>query len=136
MSSPAAIYNLSHNPGVGAPTKFLIDPERRIVASFASTVEPVSGTYQFYTNSLAPIMRNSSLPQLQVQRQANLLLVSWSDSIFPTGFRLEASPRLAGGAWSAVSSFAYTNAGQVTVVLQPNFADPTPQFYRLNNPNP
>ena len=136
MSSPAAIYNLSHNPGVGAPTKFLVDPERRIVASFASTVSPVSGTYQFYTNSLAPIMRNSSLPQLQVERQSNLLLVSWPDSIFPLGFRLESSSRLAGGAWSSVSGFLYTNSGRVTAVLQPNFADPAPQFFRLNNPNP
>ena len=130
MSSKPALASLAGPSGVGAPTKFLVDPERRIIGPFTGGVYPVSDTYPFYMGTLGPIMRGSSVPQLAIERRVEQLLVSWSDSLSP-GYRLETTDRPAGGAWSSAGGTSRTNNGAIVVTMP---LDAGPQFFRLANP--
>ena len=127
MSSPSA-SNALLGGAAGVPTKYLVDQDRRIIARFLGGHVPVSETFSFYMSQIAPILRSSSIMQLQIERQTNSVRVSWPDSDLT--YRLEASSTPLTG-WLPASGPAQTNSGRKIVTLP---ADGTGNFFRLIKP--
>ena len=130
MSSKPALASLAGPSGVGAPTKFLVDPERRIIGPFMGGLSPVSSTYPYYMGTLAPNMRSTSVPQLAAERRAGQVIVSWSDSL-SAGYRLDSTDRPAGGVWSSAGGASQTNNGAISVTIP---LDAGQRFFRLASP--
>jgi hypothetical protein len=127
MSSPTA-SSAFLGGAVGVPTKYLVDQERNIVARFLGGYVPVNETYNYYMGQIAPLLRSSSIMQLQIERQTNSVRISWPDSD-PT-FRLQgaATPL---GSWSTLSGVLQTNQGRFRLILP---ADGSGKFFRLAKP--
>jgi hypothetical protein len=128
MSSPEAKLSLLGGD-FGVPTKYLVDRERRIVARFLGGHDPLQATYPFYESVIRPLVRASSLVQLQMERTGGVVNVSWLDP--GTNPRLESSS-LPSGPWgNAFGSVSSNSAGRITVSMPIVGPD---SYFRLTTP--
>ena len=129
MNSSSAAAGLLGG-SMGAPTKYLVDQERRIVARYLGGHDPVSETYSYYLGQLVPLLRPSSIVRLAVERQSNSVRVSWPYGYGDAAYRLEASSAALTG-WTVASGVRQTNNGRVVVTLP---AGGPARFFRLTKP--
>jgi len=127
MSSPMA-SSAFLGGAVGVPTKYLVDQERNIVARFLGGYVPVNETYNYYMGQIAPLLRSSSIMQLQIERQTNSVRISWPDSDPTLRLQGAATPL---GSWSTLSGVLQTNQGRFRLILP---ADGSGKFFRLAKP--
>lgn len=113
----------------GAPTKYLVDQDRRIVARYLGGHDPMSQTYPFYASQLELLLRSPSVVPLQIERTLGVVKVSWPQTSYAN--RLEASAQPVAGSWSSPGGTVQTNSGRVQVTLP---ADGDSKFFRLVRP--
>ena len=110
------------------PTKFLVDQERQIVATYVGGHDPLSATYPYYESEIAPLLRAPPALPLAIRWMEGEVLLSWPAAGLP--YRLEACSVL-GGNWSPASETVRTNEGRVEVTLPAGTAE---QYFRLRAP--
>jgi thiol-disulfide isomerase/thioredoxin len=113
---------------IGVPTKYLVDQERKIVGRFLGGYVPVNETFNYYMGQIGPLLRSSSIMQLQITRQTNSARISWPDS--DLSYRLESSLNPLSG-WAPTDGPAQTNGGRKTVTLP---MEGSGRFFRLMKP--
>jgi len=111
------------------PTKFLVDQQQQIVATYVGGHDPRSETYAFYQAEIAPLLRDPPPLPLEIRRTEDVLTLSWPEVGAP--FRLEASSLAMGGNWSPAAGLTRTNQGRVEATVP---AGTGAQFFRLNLP--
>ena len=113
----------------GNPTKYLVDREGRIAASFLGGVDPPSDTFRFYASAIDLISRPPPDVSLRIVREAGNLSLSWPATV--SGYRLEAASKPASATWFGIGAPVQTNNGRYSLTLP---ASSGAQFYRLKRP--
>jgi thiol-disulfide isomerase/thioredoxin len=122
--SARSVFILSEET-FAVPTKFVVDQERQIVATYVGGHDPRSATYPYYEAEIAPLLREPPPLPLAIRWAEGNVLLSWPAAEIP--FRLEATSAL-GGIWAPTQGVMRTNAGRVEVTVPAAIAE---QFFRL-----
>ncbi len=119
MSTPQ-VQRVLNGGDVGYPTKFLIDPEGRVVGTYLG-----GNTFKFYRSVLDPLMRADSRPRLKIERMNGGFRVAWPSA--QAAYFLQSGPTAA-GPWNAVSTERVVVGTDVAVIVEGTNAS---SFYRL-----
>lgn len=119
MSTPQ-VQRVLNGGGVGYPTKFLIDPEGRVVGTYLG-----GNTFKFYRSVLDPLLRADSRPRLRIERVESGFKVSWPAA--QAAYFLQSGPSAA-GPWNAVSTERVVVGSDVAVAVEGTNES---SFYRL-----
>src|SRR6266498_1056798 len=88
----------------GAPTKYLVDQERKIVARLQG-----GNVEAFYRGFVDPLLRLSSLVRLQLVGEEGSVILSWPATA--SGYRVEVAASPGAATWSDINASAVTNNG-------------------------
>jgi thiol-disulfide isomerase/thioredoxin len=108
----------------GAPTKYLVDQERKIVGRYEG-----GHVESFYRGLVEPLFRSSSLVRLDLTRDRDHITLSWP--ISGAGYRLEAADHPDALIWTEIGTPPQTNGVGYTVKLPAALPS---QFFRLQKP--
>src|SRR5262249_22187554 len=104
----------------GAPTKYLVDQERKIVGRYQG-----GNVESFYRALVDPLFRSSSLVRLDSVREGERVILSWP--IHAVGYRVETADRPDALVWTEIDTPSQTNNVGYTVTLPAAFPS---QFFR------
>lgn len=93
MSTPT-VQRLLNGAEVGYPTKFLIDPEGRVVGTYEG-----GNTFKFYRSVVDPLVRSDSRPRLRVEPVATGVKISWQAELGAYSLQEGRSPA---GPWNPI----------------------------------
>ena len=107
-----------------APTKYLVDQERKIVARLQG-----GNVENFYRGIIDPLLRLSSLVRLQLARDRASVTLCWPATA--SGYRLETAGSPGAATWNEVGAVVLTNNGQYLVTIP---VEDAPRYFRLKKP--
>jgi thiol-disulfide isomerase/thioredoxin len=111
MSTPN-VQRILNGTDVGYPTKFLIDPDGRVVNSFVG-----GGTVKIYRSMIDPLVRSDSRVRMRITRVEPDVRIAWPAA--ETGYTLQGGPG-PNGPWSEVTTERVVLDTDTTVTFPPN----------------
>jgi thiol-disulfide isomerase/thioredoxin len=123
MSTPAIQLNMSGG-AVGYPTKYLVDPDNRMVGSFTG-----GGNEKTYRGLLNPLLREDPRLRAAITRANGIVTIRWPAR--ETGYSVESSSAPKGNSWNDTGLTPVLTNGEFIVNIP---AGGDAGYFRLKKP--